>query len=161
MPWLKSLSDKLHVTSLLPSFSHDLLDVNISTSLLYFLGSITEYQRHVFVSRKPSELNGHVSQPMLLNASLSKYDQNPSCSHIMSVEIRKETPESKPSTVQSLAKTVATVPLISTRVLLFCNQASIPLCPFSTPSPLFFHPPTAISAGLSPQVFTQVIPACS
>src|ERR1700744_3516366 len=59
----------------------------------------------------------------------------------------------------SLANTVGTLPPISTNVLLFLTQASSPLRPFSTPTPLCFHPPTAISAGDSPHVFTHVMPA--
>ena len=61
----------------------------------------------------------------------------------------------------NLENTVGTVPLMSTSVLLFLTQASSPLLPFSTPRPLCFHPPTLISAGLSPQVLTQVMPASS
>jgi hypothetical protein len=56
---------------------------------------------------------------------------------------------------------VPTAPLPSTSVLFSLSQADSPLRPFSTPRPLIFQPPTLISAGLSPQVLIQVIPASS
>src|SRR5271170_4505290 len=69
--------------------------------------------------------------------------------------------QSFPSLRHNLANTVCTVPLISTSVLLFLTQASMPLLPFSTPTPLCFQPPTLISAGLSPHVLIHVMPAWS
>lgn len=64
------------------------------------------------------------------------------------------------SHTHNLQNTLPTSPLpFCTKVLLSLTQAFSPLLPFSTPTPLIFHPPTLISAGLSPHVLIHVIPA--